>query len=56
MKAYKVTVYTTDMEGKTWHRGAEYYYTTEEKAKAKAEAVYKKGWVEAKVEAITVEE
>lgn len=55
MKAYKVTTYTTDMEGRAWYRGKEYYYTTEAKAKAKANE-YDGRWAKAEVEEITVEE
>ena len=56
MKVYKVTTYNSDIEGKAWYKGAEYYYTTKEKADAKANE-YKDGtWTDAKVEEITIEE
>ena len=31
MKAYKVTTYNSDIEGKNWSEGKVYYYTTKEK-------------------------
>ena len=56
MKAYKVTTYNSDIEGKNWSEGKAYYYTTKEKAEAKADEYRDGTWTNAKVEEITVEE
>lgn len=56
MKAYKVTTYNSDIEGRNWSKGTEYYYTIKEKAEAKADEYRDGTWTDAKVEEITVEE
>ena len=57
MKAYKVTTYNSDIEGKAWYKNnKEYYYTSKEKAEAKANEYNDGTWTKAYVEEITIEE
>lgn len=55
MKAYKLTVYNTDMEGKAWHKVNEYYYTTREAAEAVAD-LFDERWTRGEVEEILIRE
>ena len=55
MKAYKLTVYNTDMEGKAWYKASESYYTTREAAEAVAD-LFDERWTRGEVEEILIRE
>lgn len=55
MRAYKLTVYNTDMEGKTWYKASESYYTTREAAEAVAD-MFDERWTRGEVEEILIRE
>ena len=55
MKAYKLTVYNTDIEGKAWYKVNEYYYTTREAAEAVAD-LFDERWTRGEVEEIFIRE